>query len=164
MGTSLGRQHWEKPLEGWVKLNVDTTLFEDISCTGLGSVARDAAGKFFRARNMRHEGLVSPREAEAMELKEALSWVKASNFKKCIFETDSQILAEACKGTRRRSHPETIVSKFQHFDDVLVDFVRRSTNEVAHLLARAARSVSDFREWHENAPDTIYHVLISESF
>lgn len=33
-----------------------------------------------------------------------------------------------------------------HFDDELVVFVHRSKNGVAHLLARAAHSMSGFRE------------------
>ncbi|XP_074347677.1 uncharacterized protein LOC141686548 [Apium graveolens] len=150
--TSNVQAQWEKPPDGWVHINVDAALFEDTRSIGLGSVARDAAGQFIKARSSRWEGLMIPREAEAMGLKEALSWAQASNFRRCIFEIDSQILAVACKGRCDRSYFDTLVLEcitlFQHFDDVLVVFVRRSANLAAHLLAKAASSLSGSREWH----------------
>lgn len=76
---------WGKPSEGWVKVNLDAALFEDIYCIVLGNVVRHAAGKFLMDKSSKHEGLVPPREAEALGLKEALSWLKGRNCSKCIF-------------------------------------------------------------------------------
>lgn len=44
---------------------------------------------------------------------------------------------------------------------MLVQFVHRSANEVAHTLARATHSMSGFREWSV-APDLISDVLIND--
>lgn len=71
---------WVKPQQHWVKANIDAALFDDIGCIGMGSVVRDAEGQFLMARSRRREGLVPPREAEALSLKEALSWLKDTNF------------------------------------------------------------------------------------
>lgn len=115
-----GRQQWEKPAEGWIKVNVDAALFEENGGTGVASVARDAAENFLKARSSWFEGLRVPREAEALGLKEALSWARESNFRRCIFETDSQVLAVACKGRCGRSYFDTqmleCIELFKHFD------------------------------------------------
>lgn len=95
-GSNVPRS-WEKPPLNWVKINVDAALFGSENCIGLGMIVRDAAGNFIMARSRKQENLVPLREAEAMCLKEALSWMKGKGFHKCIFETDSQVLAQACK-------------------------------------------------------------------
>ncbi|KAL8146785.1 hypothetical protein AgCh_004503 [Apium graveolens] len=156
---------WEKPPLNWVKINVDVSLLGSENCIGIRMIVRDTAGNFIMARSRKQENLVPPREAEAMCLKEALSWMKSKGFQKCIFETDSQVLAQACKGRSGNSYFSAIVSdcidSFKHYDDVQVCFAHRSTNEAAYILAREAHSVSGSREWHENAPDFIQHVIIS---
>lgn len=72
--TSLGQ--WSKPPSGWIKVNIDAARFEEFKCIGMGAIIRDALGKFVRARSRRIGVLLHPREAEALSLKEALSWVK----------------------------------------------------------------------------------------
>ncbi|KAL8114292.1 hypothetical protein AgCh_021227 [Apium graveolens] len=166
-GTPLTIRKWEKPQVSWVKINIDAALFEDIDCIGLGSVVRGSNGQFLMARSSRQDVLIPPREAEAMCLKESLLWLKDKGLQKCVFETDSQVLARACKGGRGRSLFHTIVKDcvdlFQHFEEVSVCFTHRSANRVAHALAKAAHSMSDFQEWLENAPDFIYHVICFEA-
>lgn len=123
-GAASGARRWEKPPEGWIKINIDATLFAGINCIGLGSVARDANKHFIIARSSRHKEMMQPREAETISLKEVLSWVKMKNVKKYIFESDSQLLVKAWRGTRGNSYFNTIVLNcielFQHFDDVLI--------------------------------------------
>lgn len=56
------------------------------------------------------------------------------------------------------------VSLFKHFDDVLACHVRRSANGMAHLLAKASRSMSDLpQEWSVNAPIFLSDVLAIDS-
>lgn len=46
---------------------------------------------------------------------------------------------------------------------MLVNFVHRSANGVAHALARAAHSMSGLQEWHDVAPEFISDVLLIDS-
>ena len=75
----------------------------------LRSIVRGVDVNFLMAMNRRQAVFIPPREAEALCLKEALSWLKEKGFKKCIFETDSQVLARACKGVDGKSFFHTIV-------------------------------------------------------
>lgn len=94
---------WKRPRTGRVKKNIDDALFESIECIGLGIVIRGSEGQFIMARSVRKACLIPPRKDEVLCLKEALSWLKDMSFKKCMYETDSQVLARACKGVGGKS-------------------------------------------------------------
>ncbi|XP_074344601.1 uncharacterized protein LOC141683748 [Apium graveolens] len=117
------------------------------NCVGVGAVIRDSEGKFVRARCNHIAGKWQPKEAEALSLKMALSWVQNLNYDHCIFQTDSKLLAEACKGIDGASYFHTIaldcVELYEHFNYILVQYVRSSANGVAHLLP--THSTSDLR-------------------
>ncbi|XP_074374105.1 uncharacterized protein LOC141714486 [Apium graveolens] len=136
---------WEKPNEGWIKVNVDAAVFQD--SIGCGAVIRDAQGVFMGAFCKKVEGAWRPREAEAIALKEALSWIAELGYGSCVFETDSKELMQACKKAPGESHFGTIVGDclhlLKHINQVLVQFAFRSANSVAHELARATHSMSD---------------------
>lgn len=87
-------QFWTKPMDGWVKLNTDAAVFHDGSI-GVGCVLRNSQGQFLGAKHCRLVGVWSPREAEAIGLKEALSWLISGGTQRCIIESDSQVLVDA---------------------------------------------------------------------
>lgn len=163
--TSTECRVWSKPTGEWLKVNTDATGARN-GGIGIGCVIRNSQGQFVGARARRIEGDWHPNEAEAISLKEALSWCKLLNLNYCIFETDSKILANACSGRRGESYFDTIVSDCQkelkHFDHVRVEFVYRSANCVAHLLAKVAHSMSGLGEWHVTPPEFLNHVLDSD--
>lgn len=59
---------------------------------------RDEDGRFLHARCMDIAGEWSVKEAEARNLREAISWSMELGFKRCIFELDSKSVVDACKG------------------------------------------------------------------
>lgn len=144
-------------------MNVDAALCWD-NCVDVDAVIRDSEGKFVRARCGRINGRWQPREAEALSLKIALSWLQSLHYDHSIFQTDSKLLAEACKSINGVSYFHTFaldcVDLYKHFNLVLVQYVRKSANEVAHLLA--THYTSDLREWIANPPELfiMYSVLI----
>lgn len=165
-GTGPSAKRWNPPPQGWMKVNTDASVFGESRSIGVGGVIRDASGEFIRARARKVMANLQPREAEALSLKEALSWVKDLGYKRCIFETDAKVLAEACRGTNGKAYFHTIVLDciefFKHFEDVQVEFVHRSANAVAHTLARATHSMSGTQEWCI-APSFISDVLLIDS-
>ena len=54
-------------------------------------------------RNIVH-GRFQPRKAEALGLKEALSWVKEGRANKCVFESDAKFLVDDVQGRRGLSY------------------------------------------------------------
>ncbi|EEF43404.1 conserved hypothetical protein [Ricinus communis] len=81
---------WTKPELGWLKINTDTALFLKQGRIGLGCVVRDSNGRMIMARSERRVGRFTAREAEALSMKEALSYMKDYQMDKCFFELDAQ--------------------------------------------------------------------------
>ncbi|XP_074351871.1 uncharacterized protein LOC141691019 [Apium graveolens] len=158
----VGAREWEKPNAGWFKVNVDAAVFQDNSI-GCGAVIRDEQGMFRGAMCKKMEGAWRPKEAEAIALKEALSWIIELQYERCVFETDSKAVVQACKKAPDQSFFGTIVDDCvhlsKHVNQVLIQFAFRSANKVAHELARATYSMSDKGEWYATPPDFISHVL-----
>lgn len=108
-----GDRVWAKPDADWLKVNIDAAIFQDGSI-GVGSVIRDSNGIFVGARSCKLAGAWSPREAEAISMKEVSSWIIKNAYKKCVIETDSKCLVTTCKGTPGEAFFGTLVSYCVH--------------------------------------------------
>lgn len=69
----------------------------------------------------------------------------------------------ACNGKPGEAFFGTIVldciQLLKHINPVLVEFVYRSANSVAHLLAKVTYSMSGLEEWYDNPPHFLTHVI-----
>lgn len=152
-------RNWSKPSAGWVKVNIDAACPQGCNFVVVACVVRDGCGSFLRAHSNIITGVRTPREAEAMSMREALSWVKNWRSTQCVFESDSKLLIDAIHGPSGKSLFDTIVDDcselVKHYDGVLFEFVPRSANSVAHELARVACSSSGLREYYDIAPEFI---------
>lgn len=106
---SAGKQHWGKPPVGWIKVNVDASWRRGDDFIGVGCVMRDDWGKFLQARSSRIRGKMQPKMAEALSLREALSWTIQWRTKKCIFECDAKLVVDAVNWGRGKSMFDMIV-------------------------------------------------------
>ncbi|PPD85851.1 hypothetical protein GOBAR_DD17230 [Gossypium barbadense] len=73
---STASQHWSRPAAGWLKCNTETICFHETGNMGLAALLREDHGVFIHGMQCQIEYLVEPRIAEAMSIKEALSWLK----------------------------------------------------------------------------------------
>ncbi|KAL8107520.1 hypothetical protein AgCh_024073 [Apium graveolens] len=146
-------------IKAWLKKeivgNEDFQSSVQARIPGLGCVIRDEVGAFVKARSNVLRVNMQAREAEALSLKETLSWTKTFRSSKCIFESDSKMIVDAVNGNRGASMFDTIAEDcselIKHFDGVLVIFVHRSVNKIAHLVAQAFYSMSGLQEWQYNS-------------
>ncbi|EEF32700.1 conserved hypothetical protein [Ricinus communis] len=103
------------------------------------------------ARADRIPGNYTPREAEAISIREALSWLKQQIFEECIIESDALQVIEALKAPSSQSCFHLIIDDckhlVQHFRQVHFQFVRRSANTAAQIVARGAYSLSGPMDW-----------------
>lgn len=88
-------KHWQLLQMRWVKVNIDVAIFADVNDAGIESVVRGWKGQIYVSYVQQVKVLRSSREAEAISLKEALSWTKRHWYATCVFETDSKLLADA---------------------------------------------------------------------
>lgn len=151
-----------------MKINTDAACSVGSNQVGVGCVIRDENSDFIRDRTNVIHGNYQPREAEALSLREALTWTRGWRRTKCIFECDAKVLVDAFQGDIGNTYFHLIVGDCidlaKHFDQVLVVFAHRSANMIAHNLARAAYSMSGLTKWVSNAPDFILCNLDLERF
>lgn len=123
-------RNWSKPSAGWVKVNIDAACPPGCDFVAVACVVRDGCGSFLRARSNIIIGVRTPKEAEAMSMREALSWVKNWRITQCVFESDSKLLIDAIHAPGGKSLFDTIVDDcselVKHYDEVLFEFVPRS--------------------------------------
>ena len=71
-----GAERWMKPSIGVVKINVDAALFPDQGRFSFAYIARNDQGQAIEAITCCKQGAEPPEMAEAMGVKEDLSWIK----------------------------------------------------------------------------------------
>ncbi|XP_060972283.1 uncharacterized protein LOC133038212 [Cannabis sativa] len=81
-------EHWTKPTYPMIKVNVDGATFGDQKSFCWGFIARDHDGSFLQAFQSRKLGSVRAEIAEAVAIKETLSWIKGNNWQNVQVESN----------------------------------------------------------------------------
>lgn len=146
-----------------MKLNTDVAMDSVKGSTGLGWVLRDDQGTFKAAMCIPCVGLFSPKEAEAMAIREALSWMKNHKIDFLQVETDALQIVQDLKSSNAISACALILldvkEMMSDFSHISISFVKRSANMAAHLLARESILMSDRTVWVDNQPSFIVNAL-----
>ncbi|XP_031095273.1 uncharacterized protein LOC115999571 [Ipomoea triloba] len=145
------------PVDNVLKVYVDAAVFPDIRRAFYGVVVNDGHGVFVAATNGHLQCLADPHLAEALAIKEALSWCKDINFARISIFSDCQIVCNLFNGSLPdHSYAGCVINECRtlkrHFEVVSLQFIQQSTNKLAHALARAARSQSDSSSWFSSIP------------
>ena len=158
---------WFKPCEGWYKCNVvyiDAAIANLRGMISLGAVIRSAQGDFIAAKRDIFPGSFKAREAEAIGVREALSWLKKFAFHFVILEMDSLQVFNALHD--KTSYPNGFGSIIddcralaRSLGEVVFSFVRRSANSAAHTVAQVGSSMSGSGEWRFVPPPWLIETL-----
>ncbi|KAM6569155.1 hypothetical protein CsatB_017140 [Cannabis sativa] len=174
-----GVEHWIKPSLGELKVNCDAALFSGERSHGLGWIARDHAGLCVSAAAVKHRGDIDPVVAEALSMKEALSWIKS-----CwedsrtveglcptavLLESDCLVLVNAITSKSHILSPLglivldciSLIRSFSSFD-ISVQFVKRSGNQAANWLARSSGSCPDRISSRGSVPSGLEAILLAD--
>ena len=88
MNQDDGDEHWHTHMFSRVKINADTSIFDDTNCYSHAFVVRNGEGKLIEARSKCLKGQPNPDLAKALGVREVLSWVKDNNCNEAIVESD----------------------------------------------------------------------------
>lgn len=134
---------WSPPEVGALKINVDASVRAGSDTFLVGMVLRDYEGVFVAGKTISIQASGSIFEAEAIGVREALSWVKDQNLqnKRVYIESDSQLTARAIQSGDANYLEVGVViekccQKLHRLELVSLHFIRRNANRVAHQLAR----------------------------
>ncbi|KAK6118703.1 hypothetical protein DH2020_047560 [Rehmannia glutinosa] len=156
---------WNKPKHDAIKCNVDGAIFAQKGLIGFGCVVHDGQGIFRAAKQGIMPGLDNAMLAEAITIREALSWIKEKFTNAAVvLESDSLGVIQAIRGlisdnTYVQSVINDCLKLLEDLPMVSCVFVRRSANRVAHALAKASGSLSDFITWEGHPPQFICNLL-----
>ncbi|EEF36441.1 conserved hypothetical protein [Ricinus communis] len=135
---------WRKPHNEYLKINEDAGIFQAQNRTGYGMVVRNHAANLVAARALIIHGVYEANLAEAMAVREALSWIKHMNWSRVSIDMDSLGVCVAL--TSDNLSFGLIIDGCKHvvanIHDAAFTCIRRSTNHCAHMLARASVSLS----------------------
>ncbi|XP_062075810.1 uncharacterized protein LOC133779929 [Humulus lupulus] len=164
-----GCEQWSPPTENKIKVNCDAALFASPQSFSFSCIARDFRGQMLEAIVKNVRGSVSPEVAEALGIKEALSWIKTNRWNNVEVESDCLIAVQAIRSssilysyfgrliTDCRNLLLELKSQF-----VSIKFVKRSANTVAHYLARTTCIASDRHLFASHIPSELQTVLLND--
>lgn len=146
----LNSQKWMKPPVHFLKCNVDAAIFSSKGYAGFGCIIRDHLGYVIAATHGRLPGIQNPSLAEALGIREALSWIKSLNLSNILVESDALLIVKALNSFSPDSSSsvgliveDCISLALEIHCFFLFVFVRRSANQVTHALVKAFVSLSD---------------------
>uniref|UniRef100_A0A803QSS3 Reverse transcriptase n=1 Tax=Cannabis sativa TaxID=3483 RepID=A0A803QSS3_CANSA len=164
-----GNEHWTLPNVNMIKINTDAAIFSSSNCYSYSCVARTHTSSLLEAKAKCVRGVVSPELAEAIGIHEALSWIKDKKWCRVEVESDCLVASQAIRSSSTiYSYFGRIITKCKRLLDELKDylvslkFVKRSTNNGAHYLARSTCFIADRSLSVSNAPSEFISVLMND--
>ncbi|XP_073153865.1 uncharacterized protein [Henckelia pumila] len=133
-----------------------------------GCIIRDHRGIVVGAIHGCIPGIQNPAIAEALGIREALNWLKELDYHHFQIESDAKIVIDALNSSVSDQSSLGLLIEYcklliEDFQSCLFYFNRRSANQVAHALARAVGSLSDFEGRVTPSPSFISDVLLIDS-
>lgn len=129
-------------------------------------VCRNARGKMEAAASLRIFGS-SPLIAEALGLRTAMEFISNLGISNIVFESDNQILIEACRSGKInkeiRGIIEDVKSLRNRFERCAFTWTAREGNLVAHTIASLASSGSLTGNWSLNPPPMLQSALFKDA-
>lgn len=147
---TAGRIHWKAPLPCQYTCNIDMAVLANGSYS-LGMIIQDSQ-EMCCTGCLTQPSFYDPQLREALDFWKVLSWIKTFSFFPIHMETDCLVVVQALKAE--------VLSDFSYcsflifnckvplneLQYVSYEFIRKSANVVAHIIARAVNSILDF-EW-----------------
>lgn len=143
-----GAACWVKPQHNEVKITVDAAIFEDKGSSGVGAIARVQGGYMTYAKTSCYPEVLHPTLAEAMAVKEALSWMKTMEWEVVTIESDCLVVVQMIRSSApMRSRLGQVIQEcrkiIREANNIKLYFIKRSANMPAHELAHVAHMYPD---------------------
>ncbi|XP_010507162.1 PREDICTED: uncharacterized protein LOC104783743 [Camelina sativa] len=146
--TNSATTSWIPPPTDWIKCNSDGAWSENGTNTGLGWVVRNENGQVLWVEMRAMPRVNTVLESEIIALRNAVLMLSRFNYRKLIFESDSQQLVSIMNDGRDVPFLGPIIQDirqaFQHFEEVKLHYTPRESNQVADKVARETISLENY--------------------
>lgn len=151
--------HWNRPPEGFIKLNINGTVFFDQNKVGVGLILRNEKGKTLLAASLPEEGIKSPKEVELIATLRGLQLCVGMGVQKLILESDCLFMLKECLSVNTPiSEISSVVTDIKdlqsRYEDCQLQHVLWEKNKPLHLLARHAWNLDRMTLW-DSIPDFV---------
>jgi ribonuclease HI len=156
---------WEKPKEGYCKLNVDASFYVETFTGATGAVIRDDHGGFVAGSSCGIPSISDAATAEALALRNGLQLAGQLGCTKIIVNSDCmEVISTMLDGGNSIGAAAAIYEEctflarnFAHF---LFARCGRDSNRVAHTFA--CKAEGPHTTWLEDPPDFIFELLTND--
>ncbi|OMO94054.1 reverse transcriptase [Corchorus capsularis] len=155
---------WEKPQDGWCKINCDGAYCHQSKQAGIGVVVRDAEGHLLHGLGKQVKG-DSALMIEAIAVKTGLKLAKEMRLSNIIVEMDSEVLYKNIvdRGKNRDWRIGPILADIDHLstciDSIKFNFVKRNANLAADWIATRSRTEMSFADLSRYQPSSLVQIL-----
>lgn len=155
---------WQRPPCGTLKINVDGSWKKGERRGSFGVVIRDSQSCFVAASMGISQWCASSTVAEALAVRQGILLGSQLGLGSVILESDAQLIVDMINGRIAVSHEvEVIIHDIQvmrgNFQCCIFSFVRRTGNNVAHVLASKSLSGLGHSRWTESPPSWLLDPL-----
>ncbi|KAK6151721.1 hypothetical protein DH2020_014356 [Rehmannia glutinosa] len=159
-------EKWEPPNFPAIKINSDASIVAEVG-TGMGLILRDHEGQVQGALSKFQTINMAVDEAEAWACREGVQLALAKGIRNVVLELDNMnVVSALARNEKNFSYFGNIIEDIQQllldFSSVSFNWVRRSSNCVAHHLARHAFSFSPIESDSGIIPQNISDLIMGE--
>lgn len=152
-----GVVHWCPPIQGVLKVNIDGAFDKVSRKGGIGLVVRDNLGQIVSMEAIPILNAASAELVEALGFKLALNMVINNLDKDYVFEGDAQDVVNMLRGSKNAKACLEVIIKdslnlVRFFNSCSFNYVSRTCNRVADVIAKYALSLDLPTSWQGNFP------------
>jgi ribonuclease HI len=154
---------WQRPPDGFVKINSDGAFNTSDNLAATGVVARE--GLLYRgAMGKTYRGISDPLIIETLALRDAVTYARGRGFSRVVFEVDSENLVHLWHNRATdRSMVKNVLDEISELSVFFTVFslchARREANQAAHSCAKFASIQDGLFSWDAEPPTFLVHSL-----
>ena len=164
--SKIRRHGWERPADGFVKLNVDAAFSVDQGRGATGAVIRDDQGRFISASACAISYVEDAPTAEARSIRNGLILASNSGCNNIIVNSDCMEVIQTMQDDGNSTGVAAAIYEecsflARNFSSISFVLCPRERNKVAHLLASQAEGPLT-TSWYVDPPSFILDALAND--
>ena len=158
---------WQKPVEGFLMINVDGSFDETRGIGSTGAVIRDTSGSFIAASYSYISHVLDATMAEASALRDGLLLAQQIDCTRVQIQADCSEVVDIMRDGGFSATASAVIFEecnhlWEEFVEISISHCHREGNQVAHELARQARLERNSCVWIDDPPAFVRHLLVND--